>query len=145
MQALYASLTVAAARDRAEIDALVQAFFAAFSNKGGGKPRLDALATLFIPRAVIVKNLETPEVYSVPEFIAPREKLLTDGTLTDFEEAEIEGRTELFGNVAQRWSSYRKTGVLNGRAFTGRGMKSMQFVRTPEGWRLSAVAWGDVR
>jgi len=36
-------------------------------------------------------------------------------------------------------------GCLDGRAFRTRGMKTFQFVRTPAGWRISAVAWDDER
>jgi len=33
--------------------------------------------------------------------------------------------------------------VLNGEAFAARGVIFTQFVRTPAGWRMSAMAWDD--
>jgi hypothetical protein len=71
--------------------------------------------------------------------------MLTDGSLTDFREWEVAGRTDLFGDIAQHFCSYAKAGTLHGVPFTGRGMKTLQFVRTPAGWRISAVAWDDER
>jgi hypothetical protein len=42
-------------------------------------------------------------------------------------------------------TTYAKHGVLGGTPFTGRGMISTQFVRTPEGWKLISMAWDDER
>ena len=47
--------------------------------------------------------------------------------------------------MAQRISTYEKTGSLQGRPFTTRGMKTFQFVLTASGWRIIAVAWDDAR
>ena len=51
----------------------------------------------------------------------------------------------MFGNIAQRLSLYHKSGVSSGVAFHQRGIKTFQFVRTPQGWRIGAVAWDDQR
>jgi hypothetical protein len=32
---------------------------------------------------------------------------------------------------------------LDGRRFEGVGAKTIQFVRTSQGWRITAVAWYD--
>jgi len=132
--------------DKQELDALVRRFFAIFTNTGGATPRVEAAYGLFIPEGIVVKNTgSAPEIYSLREFVEPRRKWLTNGTLVDFEEAEVSERTDVFGNIAQRFSTYRKSGVLSGEPFAARGMKVMQFVRTPAGWRFSSVAWDDER
>jgi hypothetical protein len=132
--------------DRAVIAGMVRTFFAAFTAGDDVAARLDALRQSFLPEAVIVRTGGgTPAVYGVEDFIAPRQELLTNGTLTDFREWELSGHTEIFGDIAQHFCSYAKAGVQHGAAFTGRGMKSLQFVRTPAGWRISAAAWDDER
>lgn len=132
--------------DRAEIEALVRTFFAAFATGPGCESRLDALRDLFLPAAVIVRTCGLPPaVYDVDGFIAPRRALLTGGALHDFREWEESGRTEVFGDIAQRICSYAKAGVQDGAAFSARGMKVLQFVRTAAGWRISAAAWDDER
>lgn len=101
---------------------------------------------MFLPEAVIVRTCGgPPAVYGVDSFIAPRQELLSNGTLTDFREWEVSGRTEMFGDIAQHFCLYAKAGVQHGTPFTGRGMKTLQFVRTPAGWRISAAAWDDER
>ena len=78
-------------------------------------------------------------------FIAPRERLLNDGTLTEFHEIETAGRTDIFGNIAQRVSTYRKAGMMRGTPFESRGIKVFQFIKGPRGWRIAAVSWDDER
>ncbi|HEY8298791.1 MAG TPA: hypothetical protein VIG32_12310 [Candidatus Baltobacteraceae bacterium] len=132
--------------DKTEIDRLSQRFYSLFTNRGGTTPNVAGIHELFIPEGVIVKTCgEIPAVYDLTGFIEPRERLLRDGELVDFEEEEIRERTSIMGYVAQRFSVYRKSGILRGEPFEGRGIKTMQFVRTHGSWKLSAVAWDDER
>jgi hypothetical protein len=132
--------------DRAEIADIVRTFFAAFTSGAGCEERMEALRSTFLPQAVIVRTGGgEPAVYDVDGFIAPRQKILTDGTLEEFHEWELSGHTELFGDIAHHFCSYAKEGVQAGEPLTGRGMKTMQLVRTAAGWRVSAVAWDDER
>ncbi|GAA4043355.1 GNAT family N-acetyltransferase [Nonomuraea soli] len=130
--------------DKEELDRLAAAFLGAFDNTGGRRPDLESLRQVFIPEARIIKNLGAqPVVQDLGAFIEPRQRMLTDGTLTDFSEWEVAERTEIHGTVAHRFSHYRKAGRLDGDAFEGAGHKTTQFVRTPDGWRISSMAWDD--
>ena len=132
--------------DRQAIDALVRAFFAVFDNRGGQRPRLGALHELCLPECVITRAAPDGIVTcGLDEFIAPRAALLNGGGLAEFFEEEVQGRTDLFGGVAQRLSLYRKAGVLRGEVYAARGIKCVQFVKTETGWRISAFAWEDER
>jgi hypothetical protein len=134
------------AADLAEIDGIVEAFFAAFTSGDESAARLAAIRSLFHSAAVIVKTCGgAPVMYDLDGFIAPREALLSDGTLEDFREWKLSGHTEVFGDVAHWFGAYAKSGVQAGTPFTGRGMKSIQFVRTVDGWRITAAAWDDER
>jgi hypothetical protein len=136
---------VTAAAARAEIDELTRVFFGAFTNKAG-PPGVDGLYRLFLPQAVIMKRTgATCEVYDLKEFIEPRRQLLTNGSLVDFSEEETAARTDIFGGIAQRFCTYRKAGVLSGRPFSGRGVKTIQFIRLGAEWKISALAWEDER
>ncbi|MEH7342540.1 hypothetical protein V7122_01425 [Bacillus sp. JJ1532] len=62
---------------------------------------------LFVPEAVIIKNTDSsPVIYDLQQFIEPREKLLGEGHLIDFKEEETYEITEIFGNIAHRFSLY---------------------------------------
>jgi hypothetical protein len=132
--------------DKDAIDALTKSFFGVFSNRGGRVPPLDALYGLCLPEAIVLKACdEAPTVYSLREFIEPRARLLGGGQLEDFFEEELAERTDIFGNVAQRFCSYRKSGLLSGQRFEARGIKCLQFVKSAGRWFISAVAWDDER
>lgn len=130
--------------DRAEIAEIVRTYFAAFTSGPGCDERMAALRATFLPEAVIVRTGGgEPAVYDVDGFIAPRQAILTDGTLEEFHEWELSGHTELFGDIAQHFCSYAKEGVQSGVPITGRGMKTLQLVRTAAGWKISGAAWDD--
>ncbi|MDQ2846402.1 MAG: nuclear transport factor 2 family protein [Actinomycetota bacterium] len=134
------------AADEEAIASIVRTFFAAFTSGPDSASRLDELRAVFLPEAVIVRTGGgEPAVYDVESFIAPRQALLSGGTLVDFSEWEVRGHTNIFGDIAQHFGSYAKAGVQDGTPFNARGMKTMQFIRTAAGWRISAAAWDDER
>ena len=131
---------------KAELDRLTTGFFRAVSFEPGAEPPFDTIHDLFVPMGLLVKNTgETPEISSLAEFIAPRRAAVTSGELSQFLEIELWETTRIFGNVAHRFSAYAKSGVSKGVPFQARGMISTQYIRTPAGWRISAMAWDDER
>ena len=129
-----------------DLEALMDAFFAAVSFEAGQAPAYERLRELVLPNGLLIKNSgDAPEVATVDEFIQPRQALVDAGELTSFAEFETHAITETFGQVAHRLSTYGKRGVTDGTAFEGRGVISTQFVQTPEGWRISSMAWDDER
>ncbi|MET7743479.1 DUF4440 domain-containing protein [Streptomyces sp. NPDC005385] len=126
-----------------EIDALTAEFFGAFDNRGGTAADVARIRRLVLPGGVIVKTGPEFTAYTVDEFVEPREQLLTDGRLTEFHEWETSERTDIAGDVAARFGEYRKAGILDGEPFEGGGTKAIQFVRTPDGWRIAAFSWYD--
>ncbi|QES58473.1 DUF4440 domain-containing protein [Streptomyces venezuelae] len=129
---------------KAEIDVVTAEFFGAFDNRGGGPADLDRIRRLVLPRAVITVTGPQFTVWTVDEFIEPRRLLLAPGgRLAEFSEWETSERTEIAGGIASRFGEYRKSGLLDGKPFEGAGTKTIQFVRTPEGWRIAAFAWHD--
>lgn len=131
--------------DKCDIDKLVDEFFQLFDNRNDRTPELEQIYRLFIVQGMIAKCVGSlPEIYTLADFIAPRKTLLRNGNLTEFSEQEISENTVIIGNIAQRISQYRKSGILNGTPFTATGTKSIQFIRMPNGWRMSSVIWDDV-
>ncbi|WP_405435363.1 nuclear transport factor 2 family protein [Streptomyces avidinii] len=128
---------------KAEIDVVTAEFFGAFDNRGGRTADLDRIRRLVLPGGVITMTGPQFTVYTVDTFIEPRRRLLAEGRLVEFSEWETSERTEIVGDIASRFGEYRKSGVLDGEPFEGGGTKTIQFVRTSEGWRIAAFAWYD--
>ena len=129
-----------------ELDSLSTRFFRAVSFEPGDKPAYDDIHSLFITAGLLIKNTaSTPEISTIAGFIAPRQALVDSGALTRFKEWELSETTQIFGNIAHRYSAYGKAGTQNGQPFEARGVISTQFIKTPEGWKMSAMAWDDER
>ena len=130
--------------DKTAIDAVAAEFFDAFTNRNGADPNVDALYRLFLPEGIVVNNSgDAPQVFDLAAFVEPRRALLTGGGVTEFCEKEVAEKTEILGNIAQRVSRYRKSWIASERTFEGGGTKAMQLVKTPEGWKIAALAWFD--
>jgi hypothetical protein len=130
--------------DKDAIDELTRAFFGSLANIGGVVPNLDVLYEILLPEAVVIKNINAlPVVYDVKGFVEPRRALLTDGSLVDFSEEETSERTDIFANIAQRFSCYKKSWKAQGISFSGSGTNSFQFVRTSAGWKIASIVWDD--
>ncbi len=123
-----------------EIEEVVAAFFATFVSGPACVERAERLRGLMLPEALVFRPSSVEDVES---FLAPRVELLTGGRLVDFSEWPVEGRVERHGEVAHWFGTYAKQGTLDGEPYGGTGAKSIQLVRTAEGWRISAVAWSD--
>jgi len=129
-----------------EIDALTAAFFRAVSFDEGARPTYTDLYDLFVESGYIIKNSgPLPEVFSIQQFIEPRQRLADSGEMLHFKEAETAEVTEIFGNIAHRLSIYEKHGISGGAEIDGRGVISIQFIATPTGWKISSMAWDDER
>ena len=128
------------------LDRLATEFFRAVSFEAGETPPYDGIHLLFVECGLLIKNTAlTPEISTVGRFIEPRLALVRSGELERFREWELSETTQIFGNVAHRFSAYAKTGTLKGVPFEARGMISTQFISTPEGWRMCSMAWDDER
>ncbi len=129
-----------------ELDARTAEFFRAVSFEAGETPAYENIHALFVEPGLLIKNTaSTPEISGVRQFIEPRQAMVSRGELTRFCERELAETTEVFGNVAHRYSAYAKSGTSNGVPFEAQGMISTQFVKTPAGWKMSAMAWDDER
>lgn len=132
--------------DEALIGAVMRNFLCAVSFKAGDQPTYDELATLFSPHARLIRaSGEAPEISSVDEFVRSRQAAIDAGELTSFDETELAHTTELFGNIAHRFSSYAKRGTTKHGSLDARGAISTQLIRTEAGWHISSMAWDDER
>ena len=132
--------------DRSELERLMGRFLDSVSFARGEQPAYGELRELFVEGATLIRSsVQPPAITTVDAFVAQRQEEVDAGRLTSFAEAEVAEITELFGNVAHRFSTYTKRGTTDGGAIDARGAISTQFVRTPRGWRISCMTWDDER
>ena len=126
------------------ITEITNKFFSAFTNRGNEPPKLDLLKEIFIPEAMITNNnRSTTDIFNLSSFIDKRKKILTDGTLVEFEEKEIFEETKIIENIATRFSEYEKKGFVFRKRFQLKGYKLFQFVKIKQSWKICSVLWID--
>ena len=124
---------------------LARVFRALSYEETGGAPTYDDLCAIFIERGLLIKNSgPLPVIRDIRTFVEARKGSTRIGRAS-FREIELFATTEVFGNVGHRFSAYAKSGTSEGKPFAARGVISTQFVLTPDGWRISVMAWDDER
>lgn len=136
------------------LDGIVSALYASVSFPTAGSPDWARFRSLFEPSALMIRV--DPRVTALPPsergdaaafvaapvdaYIQRTQALIEAGALRGFEERELVRRTEVFGDVAQVFSSYERS--AEGSPIV-RGVNSMQLVKDGARWWIAAVAWTD--
>ncbi|TMI95559.1 MAG: DUF4440 domain-containing protein [Bacteroidetes bacterium] len=130
--------------DKIDINSLTTQFFKLFDNTDHKIPDWTVARKICIPEIIIIKKTGLTEaIYNLENFIKPRKTILSDGTLTDFQEYELHEETVIIGHIAHRRSRYQKSGNLSGKSFVETGTKLFQFIKTKNGWKISSLVWED--
>lgn len=130
--------------DKIFLNQITSDFFSLFTNTNQQKPALERIHDICLPETIVIKKSNDKEdIFNIDSFIEPRKIILSDRTLTEFEEYEVFEDTRVIGNIAQRFSKYRKKGYLNGNYFEGKGNKLFQYIKTKDGWKINSVIWED--
>lgn len=120
-----------------EIENVIAGLYEALSFGEGENPKWDDIKKLFVPNARLLHASVNSNIeLSVDEFISAYKSRISKGELKEFEEIEISHRTEYFGNIAHRFSSYRADP-------SRRGINSFQLVKEKNEWKIYSVVWFD--
>lgn len=129
------------APDEAAIKKAVDDAYASISFKNGATPRYDSIKYFFIPQAQLINFIgDTAQILSIEQFVQAFKIYVDSSKIETFYEQELYGRTDQFGNIAQRISSY-KTYINSLDIVKERGVNSFQLIKTPAGWRVSGIIW----
>jgi hypothetical protein len=123
------------------ITVAVKNAYACISFKAGGRPAYDSIRDYFIPQAQLINfRGDTAQVTSIDQFVNFYRQFIEGNHIGMFAEEEISGRTEQFGKIAHRISSY-KTYLNSMDSLPERGVNSFQLIKTPAGWKVSSIIW----
>jgi hypothetical protein len=140
-QQISGNVSVYTAPDDAAIKKAVDDAYASLTYKKGDDARLDSIIRYFIPQATLINYIgDTAQILSISDFVKAYKNYIKTTNIQSFREQEIYGRTDQFGNIAQRISAY-KTYVNSSDFVKERGVNSFQLIKTPEGWKVSSIIW----
>lgn len=142
------ALDSATSSDRAEIAALIRDCYAMVSGSAGPRD-WSRQGELFHPdcrqmrTGMDANNTPWIEIFSPEEYATNADALLST---MDFYEVELVNRIEVFGNMAQAWSSYEAKHHPDDAEPERRGINAFQFYKGPEGkWRIISMIWDNER
>lgn len=128
-------------RDRADISATLDAVYAVISGPVGQARDWDAMRALFVPGATM-SAVQQGELWSggVEDYIERSGSFLVE---RGFTESALVNRIEIFGDIAQAWSSYAGTWTNeDGSDGKVRGINSFQLMRQADGrWLVKSIFW----
>jgi len=129
------------APDDAAIKKAVDDAYAALSFKAGETPQYDNIKDNFIQQAQLINYIaDTAQILSIDNFVKAFKNYVETTKIKIFKEQEMYGKTDQFGNIAQRISSYKT--YINSEDFVKeRGVNSFQLIKTPQGWKVSSIIW----
>jgi hypothetical protein len=109
--------------------------------KKGEQPRYDDIKKAFIPKAQLINfRSDTAQLTNLDQFIYLYRTVIETDSITMFYEKELYGKTEQFGRIASRISTYA-TYLNTMDKPAERGVNSFQLIKTPQGWRVSSIIW----
>lgn len=128
----------------AEEEAINQAVrdaYAVISYAEGETPDYEAVRNTFTPNATFLNfRPGTLQSYLIDDFVTGLEGMVNNGQITMFYEEEVTGKTEYFGKIAHRISTY--VTYLNTRdTVFERGVNSFQLVKIDGEWIINSVIW----
>lgn len=134
--------TAARPEDVASPSAVVRASYVAISGPPGQLLNLDRFRSLFLPQAQLVSvNLKDGQgvarAMTLQEFTdMVTSRIGKEGHI----EHEIAQRVDVYGNIANVWSSYESRKTVNDPQVT-RGINSIQLVNDGKRWWISGAQW----
>ena len=127
-----------------KIEVLVRKLYGCISFEPGGKPDFSTLRTIFFDGARLINNSgEKPGVVTVEGYIERFGGAIADGRVISFQEKEIASRTERFGKIAQRFSTYESRYLKDDSEPFDAGINSVQMMEVGGEWLVTSLIWNN--
>ena len=134
--------------DTKTLDAIIQAIYETVSGPAGAERDTPRMRSLYMPGANLVRTSVTDNgrrvanVMDVDAFLKDTADFFRrDG----FYEAEIARRTDLFGNIAQVFSTYETRNDPAEAVPLKRGINSIQLFNDGDRWWIVNMIWDNER
>jgi hypothetical protein len=123
------------------IDGLITALYESISFSRERRPDWALFRELFEPGARLFKIEGASVVGSTLDAFAQRiDDEIEQGRLVAFEEREIARRTDVFGGIAQVFSTYERS---VGEGLPVRGINAIQMFHDGRRWWIASMLWSD--
>lgn len=143
--AIAAQTPEAKSADVSSLDVLVKALYEVISGDSGQKRDWDRFRSLFHPSARMIPVGQNPQtgVFNATA-LTPDDYINRAGAFLEkkgFHEIEIGRRTEIYGNIAQVFSTYEARNKLSDPKPFMRGINSFQLLNDGQRWWIITIFW----
>lgn len=130
-------------KDLQEIINQTKALYACITYDEGGKPEPEKLRDIIMRNGgkMIINDGDAPLVMDVEYYIGRFYNKMREIGAKSFVEYEVAGHTDIFGKIANRFSTYKTE--VNGRDY-GMGINTIQFIKLDGVWLVSSILWNNV-
>lgn len=130
-------------QDLIEINGLTNSLYLCISFRKGARPDIEMLKDLFIKEGMLINNNGDPMIFTIDQFVDAIDYQVSAGSLTSFSEKEVAERTEIFGNIAHRFSTYEARFDPDDPDPLSIGINSIQLLKVEGSWRVGSIVWND--
>ena len=124
------------------IEIVINSLYKSISFKKGERPDLQKLKKLFIDETRLIRTTkDSHEVMSVEDFVSSFNTRIDAGEFIEFREYEIKKKIEMFGGIAQVFSTYETDFETHGGKLNARGINSIQLMEMNDGWKVVTIFW----
>ncbi len=128
--------------DRKSIDTCTLQLYRLLSYQNGNLNGIDSISLLFVTGAKLTANFaKQRQSWTVPEFILFVKEGYSKQSITGRAETELFERTDLFGNIGQRFSTYQIHFTVKGKTEIRKGINAIQFLKVEGKWLINSLVW----
>ena len=134
-----------AGQDLIEINELTNSLYSCISFRKEKRPDVERLKSLFIKEGMLINSNDDPLIFTIDQFAEAIDYQVSAGSLTSFSEREVAEKTEIFGKIAHRFSTYEARFDPDDPEPLSIGINSIQLVKVGDSWFVSCLIWNDER
>lgn len=130
--------------DTLSIDKLTTGFYYTISFDDPADFDVTSLKNFFYGDGILINNsFGKPVALTVDAYANKLKAQVADHTLKHYFQREISSKTEVFGKIAQRVSTYEYTFAGSRSANMPRGINYIQFLKVDGKWKITSMVWQD--
>jgi hypothetical protein len=128
--------------DSAAISLLTNQFYQTLSFESSNSNKYDSLSNLFIRQGLLITTIgKEAQFFTVDQYIEGAKKNFVKQQISAWDENELCAKTDVFGKVAQRFSTYKIKLVSNEKESIRTGINAMQLIKQNGKWIITVVSW----
>lgn len=128
-----------------KINQVIANLYESINHDGDDHPDWETMRSVFIDDAYLIDVAETAyEKYTIGEYINAYRSDVEAGKYSYVTEYGLVDSGQMFGNVAQVFSSYITQIIIsNSDTINKRGINSIQLIKDEGEWKITSIAWYD--